>query len=55
MSTNKKILVYADTPYADAPLKLGVLESTIVRGKEIFAFEYSKEWLRFGVASKNWF
>ncbi len=46
MSTNKKILVYADTPYSDTPLKLGVLESTHVRGKEIFAFEYSKEWLK---------
>ena len=46
MSTEKEIFVYADTEYMGKPLFLGTLHSSPVRGKEIFSFEYSKEWLR---------
>lgn len=46
MSTEKEIFVYADTEYMEKPLFLGTLHSSPIRGKEIFSFEYSKEWLR---------
>ncbi|MGB4399455.1 MAG: HipA domain-containing protein, partial [Daejeonella sp.] len=42
----KKILVYAD--WVDLPdtMLIGVLTSDIVRGKEVFAFEYTEEWIK---------
>ena len=46
MSTEKHIYVYTDTRDLNEPLFLGILNSTVVRGKEIFSFEYSKEWLK---------
>ena len=46
MSTEKEIFVYADTEYMEKPLFLGTRHSSPIRGKEIFSFEYSKEWLR---------
>ena len=46
MSTEKEIFVYTDTEHMGKPLFLGTLHSSPVRGKEIFSFEYSKEWLR---------
>ena len=39
MSTEKHIYVYADTKDFSEPLFLGMLNSTVVRGKEIFSFE----------------
>jgi serine/threonine-protein kinase HipA len=45
--TRKNILVYADwTGIKESPVLLGILHSEIVRGKEIFSFEYSDEWLK---------
>ena len=45
--TRKNILVYADwIGIKESPALLGILHSEIVRGKEIFSFEYSEEWLK---------
>ena len=45
--TRKNIFVYADWKgIKDPPALLGILHSEIVRGKEIFSFEYSDEWLK---------
>jgi serine/threonine-protein kinase HipA len=45
--TRKNILVYADwIGIKEPPTLLGILYSEIVRGKEIFSFEYSDEWLK---------
>lgn len=43
----KEILVYADTWEMPSPLLLGILTATQVRGKEIFTFEYSADWLKY--------
>lgn len=44
--TRKEIFVYADwIGIKERPVLLGILYSEIVRGKEIFSFEYSKEWI----------
>lgn len=45
MSTQKEILVYAHWQGFDEPRLMGVLTAIPARGKEIFSFEYSKEWL----------
>ncbi len=45
--TRKEILVYADWKgLKENPTLLGKLYSTIVRGDEVFSFEYSDEWLK---------
>jgi len=45
--TRKEILVYADwIGIKDPPALLGRLYSEIIKGKEIFSFEYSDEWLK---------
>ena len=44
--TRKEILVYADWVGIKKPTLMGTLHSEIVRGKEIFSFEYSDEWLK---------
>lgn len=44
-NTRKEILVYASWVGLKEPTLLGTLYSDIVRGNEIFSFEYSKEWL----------
>jgi serine/threonine-protein kinase HipA len=41
----KKILVYADWQELNGTTLMGVLQAEQVRGKEVFSFEYSKEWL----------
>ena len=41
----KEILVYADWAIEE-PKLIGVLSTTVLRGKEIFAFEYSSKWLK---------
>ena len=45
-NTRKEILVYASWIGLKEPTSLGTLYSEIVRGKEIFSFEYSVEWLK---------
>lgn len=45
--TNKRnIEVYADWVEIDGPCLVGRLTSETIRGKEIFSFEYTTEWLR---------
>ncbi len=45
--TRKEILVYADwIGIKNPPALLGILYADLVKGKEIFSFEYSEEWLK---------
>jgi len=47
MSTAKTIYVYFDhLPQAQRPILLGILSAQTSRGKELFSFEFDKEWLR---------
>jgi serine/threonine-protein kinase HipA len=46
MNSNKKILVYADWEDLNTAQFIGTLFSSYARGKEIFSFEYDKEWLQ---------
>lgn len=46
-NTRKEIFVYADwRGLKESPTLMGILYSEIVRGKEIFSFKYSSEWLK---------
>lgn len=40
-----EIFVYADWLDADAPLFVGTLRSSVIRGKEHFSFSYDQNWL----------
>jgi serine/threonine-protein kinase HipA len=42
----RNILVYADWQELGNPTLMGMLSATQMRGKEIFAFEYDKEWMQ---------
>ncbi|HBS87444.1 MAG: toxin HipA [Bacteroidetes bacterium GWF2_38_335] len=42
---NKQILVFAHWNEMEAPISLGILNAQRLRGKEIFSFEYDKNWL----------
>ena len=44
--SRKEILVYAHWREMKEPMLMGLLFSEIIRGKEIFSFEYSGEWLK---------
>ena len=48
MSRNKEILVYAHWAGFNDPVLMGTLTATPARGKEVFAFEYTKDWLQSG-------
>ncbi|MBV7531360.1 type II toxin-antitoxin system HipA family toxin [Chitinophaga sp. sic0106] len=49
MPTDKMIYVYADWEgLNNAPLLMGMLNSAHSKGKEVFSFEYSAEWLASG-------
>ncbi|MDQ3109775.1 MAG: HipA domain-containing protein [Bacteroidota bacterium] len=48
MSEKKEILVYADWEGFENPFLMGVLSATPAKGKEIFSFEYTREWLKSG-------
>lgn len=41
----RRIYVYADWQELEGPMLMGVLAAERLRGKEIFSFEYDKEWL----------
>ena len=44
---NKRVVfVYADWEGLKGPILLGTLSATHLRGKEIFSFEYDKDWLK---------
>lgn len=46
MASQKEILVYAHWKELGEPMLMGTLSVTPSRGKEIFSFEYTKEWLQ---------
>lgn len=48
MNTEKDIFVFANWTPNQAPLPVGRIHAAIVRGKEIFSFEYSDIWLNQG-------
>ncbi len=50
MMSKRKIYVYADWQEIDTPFLIGYLYSERLRGKEIFSFEYTEEWLKSGNA-----
>ncbi len=45
-SEKKKIYVYADWVELEISTLIGILSVELLRGKEIFSFEYTEEWLR---------
>jgi serine/threonine-protein kinase HipA len=47
---NKQILVYADWIDLGGTMLMGTLQAEQVRGKEVFSFSYTKEWLEKGPA-----
>lgn len=44
--TNRRIRVYADWLNTEEPVLMGILNSTVLRGKEVFSFEYDKKWIQ---------
>ncbi|MBF0430320.1 MAG: HipA domain-containing protein [Fibrobacteria bacterium] len=50
MAEGKKVYVYAHWVSLEHPELLGVLTSSLIRGKEIFQFSCSENWLRSGFA-----
>jgi serine/threonine-protein kinase HipA len=44
VTANRNIYVYADWKGLPTPAFMGILHSSVVRGKEIFSFEYDKKW-----------
>lgn len=42
----RNVLVYADWSGMDQPALIGLLTADVVRGKEVFSFEYAEEWLQ---------
>ncbi len=42
----REVFVYADWQNITTPQLMGVLNVELLRGKEIFSFEYNKEWLK---------
>ncbi len=51
-NSQRSIYTYADWDGIHGPKLLGILHSTLARGKEIFSFEYNEEWLE-GKFSQN--
>ncbi|MDR0814991.1 MAG: type II toxin-antitoxin system HipA family toxin [Bacteroidales bacterium] len=52
MNEAKEILVYADWEGLEASQFIGTLFSMFVRGKEIFSFEYDRQWLQSPLAQE---
>ncbi|MEQ9375007.1 MAG: HipA domain-containing protein [Imperialibacter sp.] len=46
----REIYVFADLQEVNGPILMGMLTSEMLRGKEIFSFEYDKTWLSSGFA-----
>ncbi len=44
--TKRKIYVFANWPGMEEPVLMGTLHSELLRGKEIFSFEYNDDWLK---------
>jgi serine/threonine-protein kinase HipA len=51
-STHRSVLVYLHSATIQEPQLLGVLHAGLVRGKEIFSFEYNTRWLESGQAQR---
>ncbi|MDP4280954.1 MAG: HipA domain-containing protein [Bacteroidota bacterium] len=47
---NQEILVYADWYMFDKPRLVGRLWLSSIRGKEVYSFEYEKEWIKTGIS-----
>lgn len=47
---NREVYVYADWRGLNDPKFMGVLHTELLRGKEIFSFEYDNDWLQSGYA-----
>lgn len=47
---NREVYVYADWHGLNGPKFMGVLHTELLRGKEIFSFEYDNDWLQSGHA-----
>jgi serine/threonine-protein kinase HipA len=45
-NNKREVYVYADWDGLNGPVFMGVLHSELLRGKEIFSFEYEKTWLQ---------
>lgn len=45
-SNNKDIYVYAHWTGMKEPVLMGVLKAEFTRGKEIFSFSYTEDWLK---------
>ncbi|QQR80964.1 MAG: type II toxin-antitoxin system HipA family toxin [Deltaproteobacteria bacterium] len=50
-SEQKEIFVYTDWETFNKPLYMGILRTTPLRGKEVFSFEYDRDWLKSGYAT----
>jgi serine/threonine-protein kinase HipA len=48
MATNKKVYVYADWVALKEPTLMGILSAVVTRGKEVFSFEYTEDWIKSG-------
>jgi serine/threonine-protein kinase HipA len=48
--SKREVYVYADWHELNGPVFMGVLNTELLRGKEIFSFEYEKTWLQSGHA-----
>jgi len=46
----KEILVYADWNMFESPLLVGRLWFSMLRGKEVYSFEYDTEWIKTGIS-----
>lgn len=46
----REIFVYAHWALLDKPRLMGMLYSEVIRGKEVFSFEYANDWLKSGKA-----
>ena len=42
----KKIYIYFDDAQTVEPILMGLLTAQLVRGHEVFSFEFTEEWLR---------
>lgn len=46
----RDVYIYTDWTQVQGPHLVGVLHSELLRGKEIFSFEYHDKWLKSGYA-----
>ena len=45
-SNKRSVYVYADWEGLNVPVLMGILHAELLRGKEIFSFEYNNDWLQ---------